>query len=212
MPVLINFKICDNSEACDGILACPIGAFYWNKKKKTIAVDEKKCTNCGQCLNACSVGAIKFCRTGEEYQRVKKEIEKDPRRIADLFIDRYGAQPVSKSFQISQESLSRRINTKKPMAIEFYEDKSIRCLLDSIPIKEILAGFYGGYVKMLVENKSVFNKYKVKQLPSLLFFENGKLIGKIEGYYDIKRKKELLLKVGQIIKKIKSNKNYAFKR
>ena len=34
MPVLINFKICDNSEAYDGITACPVGAFHWDKKKK----------------------------------------------------------------------------------------------------------------------------------------------------------------------------------
>ena len=32
MSVLINFKICDNAEECDGVRVCPINALYWDKK------------------------------------------------------------------------------------------------------------------------------------------------------------------------------------
>jgi len=212
MAVLINFKICDNSEACDGVLSCPTGAFHWDKKKKTIAVDPKKCVNCGKCDGACPIGVIKFCRTDEEYKKAKEELDKDPRRISDLFIDRYGAQPVSNSFQIDQKSLNRRLNSKKPVAIEFYNDESIRCLLGCIPAKEILIGFHGGYEKCRIKDKSILSEYKIKILPSLLFFETGKLVGKIEGHYDVKDKDKLIKKVKTIIKRVKTNKNYASKR
>jgi hypothetical protein len=37
----------------------------------------------------------------------------------------------------------------------------------------------------------------------LLFFKNGKLIGKIEGYYKTGSEKELKKRVDEIIKKIK---------
>lgn len=29
MPVLINFKICDNAKDCSGIAVCPTGALSW---------------------------------------------------------------------------------------------------------------------------------------------------------------------------------------
>ena len=33
MPVIINFKVCDNAEVCNAINVCPTGAFNWNKEK-----------------------------------------------------------------------------------------------------------------------------------------------------------------------------------
>jgi len=60
--------------------------------------------------------------------------------------------------------------------------------------------------------KNILKEYKIKILPSLLFFEAGKLIGKIEGHYDIKNKDKLIKKIKTIIKKVKTNKNYAPKR
>ncbi|HQF36684.1 MAG TPA: hypothetical protein PLL26_03535 [Candidatus Dojkabacteria bacterium] len=59
MPVLINFKICDNSPFCDGISACPTGALYFDSQKGKICIDQSKCIECGKCT-CCSVGAIHF--------------------------------------------------------------------------------------------------------------------------------------------------------
>jgi len=41
MAVLINFKICDNSKDCSGIRVCPMKAFFWDEKRKTVAVEKK---------------------------------------------------------------------------------------------------------------------------------------------------------------------------
>ena len=48
---------------------------------------------------------------------------------------------------------------------------------------------------------NIEGKYRIGQLPALLVFEKGKLLGKVEGYYDENQKEKL---IGQI-KKIISN-------
>lgn len=52
MPVIINFKVCDNAEVCDAIRVCPVGAFRWNNQKKTLEIDNDKCTECGKCATS----------------------------------------------------------------------------------------------------------------------------------------------------------------
>ena len=202
MPVLINFKICDNSEDCGGIDVCPTGAFYWDRKKKTIAVDNSKCTSCGVCEEACPVGAIRVAKDEKEYQRIKKEIEKDSRKLSDLFIDRYGATPIHPAFLIPQSKFEIQIlRSTKPAVVELFNNESIECLLYSIPIKDLFKGADIKYTKMEVKDKSLLKKYKVKKLPSLLFFKAGKLVAKIDGYYDKKQKAELKEKIDRIILK-----------
>ena len=36
MPVLINFKICDNAKECGGIEVCPTGALSYDDENKSI--------------------------------------------------------------------------------------------------------------------------------------------------------------------------------
>ena len=35
MPVIINFKICDNCDACNAIPLCPTKAYRYNNEKNT---------------------------------------------------------------------------------------------------------------------------------------------------------------------------------
>ena len=178
MSVLINFKICDNSEDCDGISACPIMAFYWDRGKKTIAVDNSKCNNCGRCEEACPVDAIRVARTDEEYEKIKKGIEEDSRKVSDLFVDRYGAQPISSAFLIPEDKFEIQIlRSTKPAVVEFFSDDSIQCLLRSIPVKELFRGLDIKYRKMDVKGKSLIEEYDIKKLPALLFFRDGRLAG-----------------------------------
>lgn len=200
MPVLINFKICDNSEDCGGIAACPVKAFYWNAKNKTVAIDETKCTLCGKCENACPIDAIKVAKNEKEFVKFKKEIDKDPRKASDLFIDRYGAQPIHPDFTVAEEKFgSRFLKSSKLTVVEAFNRESINCLLRSIPIKELFNDADIKYLKVEVKSGAFLKEYGVKQLPSLLFFKDEKVIGKIEGYYDIGKKDEITEKINELI-------------
>ncbi len=188
MPVLINFKICDNCEDCNGLRVCPTGAFYWDSEKKTIAYDKSKCIGCGACGHCCSNDAIFYTDSEEEANEIQKEIDEDPRTIADLFVERYGAMPVSEqyTFETSEEKVKNRINSNRPVIIEFNTNENINCLLKSIPITEIVKVFAKNatYSKFMI-NENEYEKYDVSETPCLKFYNQGKFLGEIKGYYTL---------------------------
>ena len=51
------------------------------------------------------------------------------------------------------------------------------------------------------KDKKIMEKYGITKLPSLMFFKEGKIIGKIQGYYDVDKKNELKEKIQKILKK-----------
>jgi NAD-dependent dihydropyrimidine dehydrogenase PreA subunit len=200
MAVLINFKICDNAKECGGIEVCPSGALSWDEKNKTIKIDNKKCTSCGSCVPSCDVGAIFVAENQKEYSKIKKEIDDDPRKISDLMIDRYGAQPIFYPNLIGEDKFDDQVlNASKLVAAEFFKNETIECLLKSIPIKNLLGGINIKYRKVRLQSDKLMKKYSVKKLPALLFFDNGKLMGKIEGYYQIDDLPALQSKIKKIL-------------
>ncbi len=200
MPALVNFKICDNSKDCSGIDVCPTGAFFWDNEKKTIVVDNSKCTSCGACEKSCPVDAIRVAKNDDEFAQIKKDIDEDTRTVSDLFVDRYGAQPIHPAFNIPEDNFDVQIlESAKPAVVELFSKDSIQCLLHSIPIKQLFPDSDIKYRKIEVKESSLPEKYAVSKLPALLFFRSGKLVGKVEGYFDIKRKAELLDKVNKIM-------------
>lgn len=193
MAVLINFKICDNDKACGGVAVCPTGAIYYDEEKETLSIDNDKCISCGMCEKECPIGAIKVAKDEKEYEILKKQIEEDPRRTKDLFVDRYGATPLSEFFMLESEEVANKINSKNIVLIEFYNDDSIQCLLKSIPIKELLKDFPDSTQFYKVEiSETLTNEYQIKELPAIVAFENGRMIGKIEGYIDEDNKEKLI--------------------
>lgn len=202
MSVLINFKICDNAEECSGIAACPTGALFWKKADKTIGIDNSKCTSCGICEKSCEVGAIRVARDEEESRAIKKDFADDPRRDTDLFLDRYGAQPVLPVFFIQEDKFEREVlNSTKLTVSEFFDNSSINCLLKSIPVTELLRGLEVKYRKVEITTGQLIERYEVKKLPALLFFENGKLLGKIEGFFPKEKKQKLIAEINKITEK-----------
>jgi NAD-dependent dihydropyrimidine dehydrogenase PreA subunit len=200
MPVLINWKICDNSVDCNGIGTCPVGAFQWNTEKKTLFIDIKKCTNCGACKTCCPVGAIRFAKTEEEVKKIQKEIDNDPRTVSDLFVDRFGATPTHPAFLIPQNNFkTKMLDSTKLCVAEFFKDNTIKCLIKSIPIKELFPNSDVKYRKVKIENDSILKEYEITTLPALLFFRDGKLIGKIEEYYEVGQTEVLKNKISEII-------------
>lgn len=199
MSVLINFKICDNSSECSGVTVCPVKAITWNEKKKTLEIDNEKCTSCGLCETSCPVGAIRVAKTQEEYKKIEKEIKQDSRRISDLFVDRYGAQPIHEAFLDKEENFDNLIKISKiPIALELFNGDSIKCLLYSIPTKDLFSDIR--YRKVELSTEKIQKRYRIKELPCLLFFKDEKLIGKIEGHYGQDKKDELKRKISKILK------------
>lgn len=195
MAVLINFKICDNDKACSGMSACPQGVFQWDSEKNTLVIDNDKCISCGICEKACMVSAIKVARTKEEYEKIKKEYDEDPRTINDLLVDRYGATPIDKAMIGSEEEIKLKLlEAQRPFIVELYNEDSIMCLLKSIPMKKIADAFDSEtrYRKIEVTSDTLLKEYNIKELPCLLFFKNKKFLGKIEGYIDEDNKEKLI--------------------
>ena len=201
MAVLINFKICDNDKACNGMASCPQGVFSWNQEKQTLEIDNSKCISCGLCEKSCMVSAIRVARTEEEYEKIKKEFDDDPRSINDLLVERYGATLIDLAMEDYESGIDEKVNsTDKPLIVELYNEDSIMCLLKSIRVKEIADTFSKDtrYRKVEVKDNKTLEKYDVKELPALIFFKDRKQIGKIEGYYTEDKKEEFFKKIKEI--------------
>jgi len=200
MAVLINFKICDNAEECSGIEVCPTKALYWDENNKTIAINNSKCNNCKLCEKACPVEAIKVAMNDEEFEKIKEEIDKDQRKISDLFVDRYGAQPIDPDTLIKTKDFRQIFKLNKPILIEFFEDDSIECLKRSIPIRELIKHQDIIFRKIKI-NDQLLKEFGIKKLPALLLFKDKKFVGKIEGYFDREKGKIIKKKVEELLNK-----------
>lgn len=196
MSVLINKKVCDNAKECSCIEECPSKAFYFDQEKNTIAVINNLCTKCRICMIACPAGAVKVARNEEEYQRIKKEYHEDIRTEEELFVDRYGAAPINEDYLFDIELLEELIlDSNRPLLVElFKDDETIHCLIQSIPISEIINELNNNatYRKVEVIDNGQLGKYNIKTCPSLLLVENGKVIKTFEGFCHIKEKEKLL--------------------
>ena len=202
MAVLINFKICDNAPECGGIEVCPTKALFWDGKKDKIGIDNDKCSNCKKCEEACPVFAIKIAKTAKEYEKFKKEVDEDPRRMSDLFVDRYGAMPIDPDALIKEEDFEKKVlNSGKLILVEFFKKDAIQCLKKSIPIRELIPGQDILFKKFEIGDNKLLKKFGIEKVPALCFFDKGKLIGKIEGYYDVQQKQELKEKLESLMKK-----------
>lgn len=202
MSVLVNFKICDNAKECGGVEVCPVGAFSWDDEKETIVLDNEKCISCGLCEKECPIGAIRVAKTEEEYEKIKQEIDDDPRTTKDLFVDRYGAAPLSEFFMIEVDDVSEKIKNKGLTFIECYKDDSIQCLLKSIPVKELTVDLDHDTLFYKVEvDDEIVDKYDLYTFPSLLIFKDGEYLGKVDGYYTNDNKADLIEAIYQIIEK-----------
>lgn len=200
MAVLVNFKICDNAKECGGISVCPTGALSWSDVEESIVIDNDKCISCGLCEKECPIGAIMVSKNDEEYNKLQKEIDDDPRTTKDLFVDRYGAVAISDFFKIEINDIKEKVQKECITLIEVYNPDEAACLLKSIPIKEMTASLPSDTLFYKAESDKVIEDYKITELPSLLVFKKGDLLGHIDGYYTTDQKEEVISKLNDIIK------------
>lgn len=199
MAVLINFKICDNAKECGGLAVCPTGALSWDENNENILINNDKCISCGLCEKECPIGAIKVAKTDEEFNKIKKEIDNDPRTTKDLFVDRYGAVAISSFFKIDINEIPEKIKKDCLTIIEVYNPETAECLLKSIPIQDLTKNLPENTLYYKVESEN-FNEYGITELPSLLLFKNNNLLGHIDGYYDNDNIEEILKQIENITK------------
>ena len=200
MAVLFNFKICDNAKECGGIAVCPTGAISWNDEKETIEIDNNKCISCGLCEKECPIGAISVAKTDEEYKKISKEIEDDPRTTKDLFVDRFGAVAISDFFKIELGEIKEKAQKDCITLIEIYNPDVAECLLKSIPIKDLTSNLPKDTLFYKAESSEPLKEYNIEELPSLLVFKNGNLLGHIDGYYTTDEEDLVLSKINDILK------------
>ena len=200
MSVLVNFKICDNAKECGGIAVCPTGALSWNEEKETIDIDNEKCISCGRCEKECSIGAIMVAKNDEEYKKIQQEIDEDPRTTKDLFVDRYGAVAISDFFKIELDDIKEKSEKHCITLIEIYNPDTAECLLKSIPVKELTKNLPKDTLFYKAESDKIIDEYEMLDLPSLLVFKNGKLLGHIDGYYTTDEKEEVISRLNHILK------------
>ena len=200
MAVLVNFKICDNAKECGGVAVCPTGALFYDDEKESIIIDNNKCVSCGRCESECPIGAIMVARTDEEYVKIKDEIDNDARTTKDLFVDRYGATPLSEFFIVEPDDIEFKVNKNGITLVELYNDDSIQCLLKSIPIKELSKDLPKDTLFYKVEaTENIIHKYNIDELPSLLIFKKENLLGHVDGYYTSDSKEEMINKIKKIV-------------
>jgi len=103
----------------------------------------------------CTVNAIRYAKCADELKDIQAEIDADPRTIADLFVDRYGADTVvdTYTFEYTPEKLQNRIESNRPAILEINRPETIQCLLGSIPISHIQDQFHpeATYSKFITE-------------------------------------------------------------
>lgn len=202
MKALINPKICDNAPECSGIAICPIKAMSFDETLNQVVVSDE-CTSCGLCEKSCPVGAIMVAKNEDQYLQYQKDIKNDQRTIKDLFVDRYGASPLSEFFMIEDDNLAEKINNNSNYTlIELYDDDSIQCLIKSIPIKEITDNLKEEILYYrLKPSAETSEKYNITELPSLLIFKQDKLLGKVEGYYSTNEQLDFENQIKEIMTK-----------
>jgi ferredoxin len=185
MKIIINHKICDQSPACGGIEVCPTGALYWNEDNKKIAFDDAKCIGCGACENMCPIRAIHLARDAMSEKQINDEIADDPRRSEDLFVDRFGGDFVDTPETLSIDAMQIITETPGLTILELNNEDSIQCLLNCIPIADIMGtDVEYSHIKVMNPDEKLLVDIGISELPALVVFRDGVQIGEITGFFE----------------------------
>ncbi len=192
MAVQINWNICDNDKACGGISACPTGALYWNEVESKIGIINELCISCHLCVtDGCPVGAIIVTETEDEFEQARISLENDPHDRDQLFVDRFGAVPISDDILIDLDSLDEKMGQGITF-VERFTDSSIQCLIHSIKVDDVRyeTGLEFAFFKCEDTEAEETTEY-----PVLDIYIDGRLKGSIEGYFSEEQFQEFIERI-----------------
>jgi thioredoxin 1 len=92
---------------------------------------------------------------------------------------------MGKAIEITSENFEEVINSDKPVLVDFWAEWCGPCKMIGPIVEEIAGETEGSAVvaKLNVDNESqLAQKYGVRSIPTLLFFKNGKVVGKHIGF------------------------------
>lgn len=208
MTIILNKKLCDNAPECGGIEVCPVGAFYYDKKKKQIMIDNDKCIDCLKCTlpDTCPVGCILYARNKEEEKRIKKMIQNDPRSSKWLWKARYGceeAQTEPKEAVVNKDNYEEVINSNGLKLIDLWHYDYLDCRFHSPLFEEILEGI-DKQVEIYKLNAQDFSKLakklNVNKFPTMLLLDKDNEIYRYEGLFE--NKKNMIARINHDIKTV----------
>ena len=203
--IIINHKICDNSPACGGIEVCPAGAMFYDEENRTIGFAEDKCIGCGACINMCPIAAIMLARSAEEAAAINAEIDADTRVAADLFVDRYNADVVDTELTETDAAIDIAKSSGGIVALELFDLNDVNCLATSVPISELFTGHDVKYIRAET-SEAACESLGVQDIPAIVFFKNGEIIGRVQGMYFNDNTSEKALLLSQVKKILGENK------
>lgn len=137
---------------------CPVGAIFWDEKKKKIIINQKKCFKCGLCISRCPVGAVYFDGTVKINYLETKDIIKLEHNESNLkkHLDYlYKCRKLKKkgTFIKESEELLLSIYKKMPTLNYFQQNQFVRNLLIQVGIRCSLSRVGDVYTRM----DAVFN-------------------------------------------------------
>lgn len=202
MSVFVNYKICDNAVECSGIDVCPTGALYWDENKESLLTDNAKCISCDICVDACPAGAIFVAHNAIEANEIEQSIASDPRTREMLMVERYGASPVNESIFISvDEAIKKVMEDSSLLAIEVIDEEDTPCLINSVPIVDLLSKDKYFYFKVSIHDEAyeTFSRqYVIEDCPALLIFYDHKLLKLVQGTVDNNDRNQRNALIGEI--------------
>lgn len=183
MPILIHPGKCDQSDACLCPSVCPQGAWTRDASDKHWQIDEKKCANCGVCVHMCPAGAVIFAETEEEKNKILEDIKNDTVHTPEtLFVERYGGDPITEDVVIDTQSFDTKVS-EGIILVEFFNADSTGCLFKSPAYHEFAPDLLM-YKIDAESNPELKQRFEIKILPTLIVFNDGKEVGRTEGFVD----------------------------
>ena len=207
MPVLIDYRACDDSPHCGAARACSYGAITFNASRKKIEVDNSKCGDCGICVRYCPSGAVKFARTEAELKQVEAEIAASNLSKDDVLERQYGVRPGDPRAtgqnlgHVGCEDFEEEVlRSPVPVAVDCWAEWCAPCRILAPTFKDMAAQYDGRmkFVKLDTEAcQDIPAQYGIRSIPTVLFFHRGKVVAREIGAVP---RKQFQTTVDQVLK------------